>query len=196
MAATRPTPDTLDAVATAAAIVHIQQLAIRYAQGVDQRDLASVAELFVPDVDCGHWGRGRDALERMYRENDATMGVSIHRVSTHSVEVVDGDSATGTVYLTAEHQQHDGSWARIAGAYHDRYARIDDRWFFAQRRLLCWYRDSDTLAPTTSRDTDYRVFAKWETLPTAWPSWNAFWDEAGDRDTSHPSVDRGPGAGS
>ena len=106
-----------DAIAAAAAIVHIQQLAINYAVGVDQRDIDLVAEQFVPDVACGHWGVGRDALKRMYHENDATMDLSIHRVSNHKVDILDDDHATGVVYLTADHRQHDGTWAYMVGAY-------------------------------------------------------------------------------
>jgi hypothetical protein len=179
-----------DPIAAAAAIVQIQQLPIRYGYGVDSRDLEIVAELFVPDVECGHWGRGRDALVRMYTENDATMGITIHRVSNHLVDLVDEDNATGVVYLDAEHQQHDGSWARLAGAYHDTYVRLDGRWYFSIRKLLFWYRDAAALPPTTQRDMTYRVFSKWETLPRAWPTWPAFWEEIGDNRPDHPSVRR------
>jgi hypothetical protein len=179
-----------DEGAAATATVHIQQLPIRYCFGVDSRNIEMVAELFVPDVECGHWGRGRDALIRMYTENDATMGISIHRVSNHLVDLVDEDNATGIVYLAAEHQQHDGSWARLAGAYHDTYVRLDGRWFFSVRKLLFWYRDAETLPPTTKRDMTYRVFSKWEMLPDAWPTWRAFWGDRGDDRPQHPSVHR------
>lgn len=189
------------AVTSAAAIVHIQQLAIRYAVKVDQRDIAGVASVYVPDVDCGHWGRGRDAVIRMYSENDATMGISIHRVSNHLVDIVDADHATGIVYLAAEHQMHDGSWARLAGAYEDEYERRDGVWLIARRRLLCWYRDGDSPSRDTKRDMDYRVFSKWKTLPDAWPSWTRFWAEheetAGQNGVKalHPSVLRGSTSG-
>ena len=181
-------------IAAAAAIVHIQQLPIRYCHGVDSRNLEMVAELYVPDVECGHWGRGRDALVRMYTENDSTMGITIHRVSNHMVDLVDEDNATGIVYLTAEHQQHDGSWARLAGAYHDTYLRLDGRWYFSVRKLLFWYRDADTLPSTTRRDMTYRVFSKWATLPDAWPTWQEFWAENGDNRPDHPSVERSMGS--
>jgi hypothetical protein len=190
MATGGPRGGIRDEVAAAAAIVQIQQLPIRYCFGVDSRDIALVAELFVPDIECGHWGRGRDALVRMYSENDSTMGISIHRVSNHLVDLVDEDNATGVVYLAAEHQQHDGSWATLAGAYHDTYTRIDGRWFFSVRKLLFWYRDTAALPPTTARDMTYRVFSKWKMLPHAWPSWDAFWAERGDEHAEHASVRR------
>jgi ketosteroid isomerase-like protein len=184
------TPPDIDPIAAAAAIVHIQQLAIRYAVKVDQRDIAAVAEVYTPDIDCGHWGRGRDAVIKMYGENDSTMGVSIHQVTNHLVDLVDADHATGVVYLLAEHQQHDGSWARLAGAYHDDYERRNGQWFIAKRRLWFWYRDGDTLPATVTRDTNYRVFAKWPTLPEAWPSWTQFWSEHEVPAGPHASVDR------
>jgi len=186
-------PDTsadVDPIAAAAAIVHIQQLAIRYAVKVDQRDIAAVAALYTPDIDCGHWGRGRDAVIKMYGENDSTMAVSIHQVTNHLVDLVDADHATGVVYLLAEHQQHDGSWARLAGAYHDNYECRNGQWLIAKRRLLFWYRDSDTLPSTVKRDTTYRVFAKWPTLPEAWPSWTQFWSEHEVPARPHASLDR------
>ena len=187
----------MDRLAEAAAIVHIQQLAINYAVGVDQRDIDLVAAQYAPDVDCGHWGKGRDAVKRMYHENDATMDASIHRVTNHKVDLIDEDHATGIVYLSADHRQHDGSWAYLVGAYHDRYDRLDGRWYIVARRLLFWYRDSDALPPTTRRDPTYRVFAKWPTLPDAWPSWERFWADVGDASKAvHPSVNRDePGRG-
>lgn len=194
MATEGPRGGVNDEVAAAAAIIQIQQLPIRYCYGVDSRDLNLVAELFVPDVECGHWGRGRDALMRMYTENDSTMGITIHRVSNHLVDLVDEDNATGIVYLDADHQQHDRSWARLAGAYHDTYVRLNGRWYFSVRKLLFWFRDAAALPPTTERDMTYRVFSKWETLPHAWPTWQAFWAERGDSRPVHPSVKRSMGA--
>jgi hypothetical protein len=180
----------LDPVETAAAIVHIQQLAIRYCVGVDQRDIDLVADQFVTDVECGHWGTGREAFVRMYRENDATMDVTIHRVSNHMVDVLDDDHATGIVYLSADHRMHDGTWAHLAGAYHDTYDRIDGKWLIRARRLLFWYRDADALPPTTRRDTEFRTFSKWGTLPGAWPTWQQFWNEVDDERREHPGVRR------
>src|SRR3981081_4579950 len=42
----------------------IQQLAARYAVAVDSRDLDTWADLFVADVDCGSYGKGREALKK------------------------------------------------------------------------------------------------------------------------------------
>jgi hypothetical protein len=179
-----------DRAERAADVVDIQQLAIRYAIGVDQRDVDLVADQFVPDVACGHWGTGREAFKQMYTENDATIDVTIHRVTNHMVDIVDADRATGIVYLDADHRMHDGTWARLTGAYHDDYVRIDGRWLIEARKLLFWFRDADALPPTTRRDTEYRTFAKWPTLPDAWPTWHAFWERVGPERHEHPGVRR------
>lgn len=181
-------------VATAAAIVLIQQLAVRYAVGIDRRDVDLIADQFVPDVDCGHWGTGRDAFRAMYSENDSTMDVTIHRVTNHLVDVLDEDHATGTVYLSAEHRMHDGTWAHLEGAYDDTYERVDRQWRIRARRLLFWYRDADALPPTTRRDTEFRTFSKWPTLPDAWPTWHRFWESVGDARPVHPGVRRSAAA--
>jgi hypothetical protein len=176
----------------AATIVEIQQLAIGYVVGIDRRDVDAIAGLFVPDVDCGHWGTGRDAFRRMYLENDSTFGTSIHQATNHLVRLESADRASGTCYLSAEQQMHDGSWARLAGAYEDKYERSEGQWLFRARRLLFWYRDAD--APIGRRDTTYRTFAKWPTLPAAWPTWEQFWADVreayGPQPRVHPGVQR------
>jgi hypothetical protein len=160
--------------------------------GIDRRDVDAIAGLFVPDVDCGHWGTGRDAFRRMYLENDSTFGTSIHQATNHLVRLESADRASGTCYLSAEQQMHDGSWARLAGAYEDKYERSEGQWLFRARRLLFWYRDAD--APIGRRDTTYRTFAKWPTLPAAWPTWEQFWADVreayGPQPRVHPGVQR------
>ena len=126
----------------AADIIEIQQLAVGYVVGIDRRDVDMIAALFVPDVDCGHWGTGPEAFKRMYLENDSTFGVSIHQATNHLVTIESAERASGICYLTAEQQQHDGSWARLAGAYEDRYERVGGRWLFKARKLLFWYREA------------------------------------------------------
>ncbi len=176
----------------AASIVEIQQLGIGYVVGIDRRDVDMIAALFVPDVDCGHWGTGPAAFRTMYLENDSTFGTSIHQATNHLVNIEDDDHATGVCYLTAEQQMHDGTWARLAGAYEDKYERVEGRWLFRARKLLFWYRDAD--APIGLRDVTYRTFAKWPNLPAAWPTWEQFWADVreayGPEPRLHPGVKR------
>jgi hypothetical protein len=176
----------------AADIVEIQQLAVGYVVGIDRRDPDFIASLFVPDVDCGHWGTGPEAFRTMYLENDSTFGVSIHQATNHLVNVESDHRATGVCYLMAEQQQHDGSWAKLAGAYEDRYEKVDGRWLFSARKLLFWHRESGV--PVGRRDPEYRTFSKWPTLPGAWPTWEKFWADVhelyGPEPRVHPGVKR------
>jgi hypothetical protein len=64
----------------------------------------------------------------------------------------DVDAATARLYI-AEHRQWTNSGRRMesAGVYHDRYARVDGQWRFAQRRY-------DRLYATGLRDLDVWPF--------------------------------------
>ncbi|HLM17999.1 MAG TPA: nuclear transport factor 2 family protein [Acidimicrobiia bacterium] len=45
----------------------------------------------------------------------------------------DDDAAAGRMYMTELRQTADGHWSQIYGVYHDRFARVDGRWWFAHR---------------------------------------------------------------
>ena len=112
-------------VERAAAIVEIQQLAARYSLGVDSRDMEAVASLYVDDVHAGRAGRGRDALQQRYEENDSQFGRSVSTVTNHVVDIVDDDHATGVVYLRMDQQIEDGSWATFHGGPGDLSTTIE-----------------------------------------------------------------------
>ena len=69
----------------------IQQLAVRYALAVDSRDIDSWLELFLPDVDCGRFGKGRRALRMSIEPALRSFYRSIHLVCGHVIEF-DGPS--------------------------------------------------------------------------------------------------------
>ena len=56
---TQSTEERLDRLESTLAI---QQLPARYALAVDSRDVDTWISLFIEDVDCGRYGRGREAL--------------------------------------------------------------------------------------------------------------------------------------
>jgi len=58
----------------------IQQLPVRYAVAIDARDLDAWVNLFIPDVDCGAHGKGREALKRFIDPAVRTFYRSIHQV--------------------------------------------------------------------------------------------------------------------
>jgi hypothetical protein len=45
----------------------------------------------------------------------------------------DADRAAGRMYMTELRQTPSGHWSQIYGVYHDRFARVDGRWWFASR---------------------------------------------------------------
>ncbi|MCU1368795.1 MAG: hypothetical protein JWN39_4434 [Ilumatobacteraceae bacterium] len=46
----------------------------------------------------------------------------------------DPDRASGRMYMSELRQSHSGHWSQVYGVYHDRFARVDDRWWIAHRR--------------------------------------------------------------
>jgi hypothetical protein len=159
----------------------IQQLPIRYALAVDARDLDAWVALFVPDVNCGRHGRGRDVLRRIIDPQVRSFYRSIHQICGHAIDLTDDDHATGKVYCRAEHEAR-GKWVVMAICYFDEYERRDGRWYFVRRRERHWY-SSDVLDRPGQP-----VFQNWDAwpnaqpeLPHAFPTWTTFWNE-GDAD--------------
>ena len=156
----------------------IGQLPIRYALAVDQRDLDSWVRLFVPDVDMGRRGRGRDALRAYIEPQLRWFQRSIHLICGHRIELgpdtADGPvTATGQVYCRAEHEVGD-KWIVMAIRYDDVYRRVDGEWLFDRRAERHWYS-----ADTTERPQAVG-FEGWDrsgrpALPELDPTWAPFW---------------------
>jgi hypothetical protein len=153
-----------------AARMEIQQLAFRYALAVDSRDLEGVADLFSVTSDFSRWGPGREGCLRFFEGIWARFGRSIHSVTTHVIDAVDEESASGTVYCRAEQQQlGDGSWWIYQLAYFDRYICEDGTWRFLSRNSHFWYVD---------RAGDRRIGfpGRRQLIPEAWETWGPFWN--------------------
>jgi ketosteroid isomerase-like protein len=152
----------------------IRQLAYRYAEAVDSRDLAALVALFVVDVRVGRQASGRDALAAWFDPVLRTFGVSIHFVGNHRI-TLDGDTATGVVYCRAEHEVDD-RWVVMMIQYWDTYARRDGEWFFVRRKEKVWY-GADVLerpaGPRKHRWPGHEPAVA--DLPGEWPSWGQFW---------------------
>ncbi|MFN2539396.1 MAG: nuclear transport factor 2 family protein [Mycobacteriales bacterium] len=158
----------------------IQQLAVRYAQAVDARDLDLMVEQWNSDAWMGkQHGLGAvgirsfftPVLQRFYR--------SIHMIVGHRIDLVDEDTATGEVYCRAEHESGE-HWIVQAIVYRDSYRRVDGRWGFAKRVHEHWYSTPIEQAPA---GPSFEQWPGWDgplpDLPHAWPSWQPFWDAAG-----------------
>ncbi|WP_375482560.1 nuclear transport factor 2 family protein [uncultured Jatrophihabitans sp.] len=162
----------------------VRQLALRYAEAVDARDLDALMECFVHDVQVGRDQVGRDALRAWFDQVLRTFGVSIHFVGNHRITVLDDDHAEGVVYCRAEHGAPVGDpdghgWFVMMIQYWDTYERVDGRWYFRRRKEKVWYGVHQEPSPAGELmdrwpGRDPRVAA----LPGDWPTWQAFWSRA------------------
>ncbi|MBS0504087.1 MAG: nuclear transport factor 2 family protein [Proteobacteria bacterium] len=112
-----------------------------YAAGADRRDKALWARILTEDcvLEGPHFRvEGRDAnlanidlLERMFLKTQ-------HRVHNQMV-TVDGDTAEGETYSTADHlSEADGERRLLCGTirYQDKWRREGGEWRFSHRRLI------------------------------------------------------------
>ncbi len=116
----------------------IRQLASRYAIALDSRDLDTLVNLFVDDVQVGRERVGHDALRASFTEQLGELGVTILLVGNHVIDVIDDDHATGIVSCRGEIEMED-QWVVQAIQYHDTYERHDGTWLFVRRRHLLFY---------------------------------------------------------
>lgn len=163
----------------------IQQLPARYAVAVDSRNLDDLVSLFAVDVDCGRWGKGRDALKAFYGSANVLTGFyrSVHLICGQTIDLIDSDHATGTVYCRAGHEDKD-HWVEMSICYFDTYVRSEGRWCFERRKEKHWY--STDWQERPQHGTSFQNWpGKYDaphfqpTLPQAWPSWQTYWDAAG-----------------
>jgi hypothetical protein len=171
-----------DRIARIEAHLAIQQLAIRYAIGLDSRDLELLVDQWVPDVWMGkRFGQGRDAVRSFFTPILHGFYRTTHMITGHMIDVLDADHATGQVYCRAEHESGD-EWVVQAIVYEDTYRQFDGRWGFAKRLHHHWYSTPIQKAPTAP------TFENWPgrpgpgrcpTAPHHWPSWEGFLQEVG-----------------
>ena len=118
----------------------IRALVYEYAYRLDAGDLEGLAAMFE------HAGLGAVGIPGRARGIEGARanysGVIIHEdgtprtqhVITNVTISVEGDGATGRSYFTVLQQLDDFPLQPIiAGGYHDRYGRIDGRWWFTER---------------------------------------------------------------
>lgn len=159
----------------------IGELPCRYARAVDARDIDAWLGLFVEDVDCGSFGKGREALRQFIDPAVRTFYRSVHFVCGHVVDFASDDAATGTVYCRAEHEDGD-QWVVMAIVYFDRYVRRQGEWFFERRKERHWY-SADAL---TRPKPPFQLWERWPDraphLPHDFPTWKGFWKLSANQD--------------
>ena len=119
----------------------IRALQSSYADAVTQRDWTAVRTLFEPDARIHIDTRTRPAL--VLDGPDALVGFiedALERFTFFEMAVlnavveVDGDTATGRVYICELRLDGDGAWSEAYGLYQDRYVRRERAWRMAERR--------------------------------------------------------------
>jgi ketosteroid isomerase-like protein len=129
----------------------IRDLLLRYARGVDRKDLALVASCFTPDATYEGAlasGTARDALAAL----PARMGryeSTMHFIGNHLIEFA-GDTATSEAYAVAYHRQQLGGRAvdLVVGIrYLDELVRRSDQWLIRHRQVRREWTRSDAVVP-------------------------------------------------
>lgn len=115
----------------------IRDLVARYNANGDTGRFAQVRQLFAADawmdIGDGNVRHGIDEIMTIFTgTSDAVTADFVrHFTSTHQIDVVSPDRATGRLYYAVLTQVGLDHWGR----YVDEYVRHDDRWLFASRRV-------------------------------------------------------------
>jgi len=155
----------------------IEQLPARYALAVDSRDIDALVDLFDPAVRVGKDAHGREALKAWYTDALKQPRATVHVTSNHVVDFEDADHARGVVYCHDELERPlTGEWQLGKLQYWDDYVRVDGEWCFAQRRFHRWYLvDALTRPAWLAGVNDGTDPLRAGELPTAFPTWAAYW---------------------
>ena len=148
--------------AEAADRLAIRELLDAYAHCADRRDAEGQKALFTVDTRFAVYMdgegaeptyvlQGRDALTPVFAD------LNRYDTTTHfngqSTVTIDGDHATGESYTIAHHLFSEDGVRKIMIAslrYLDRFAKIDGRWYFAERKLILdWSETRSVTAPST-----------------------------------------------
>jgi ketosteroid isomerase-like protein len=123
------------------AVVAIHRLQSAYADAVTRRDWSAVRLLFEPDAVVRIDTRTRDpfdlespdALVEFIEGAMRRFAVFEFTILNATVDV-DGDHATGRLYICELRTDADGAWSEAYGLYRDTYRRRDGAWRIAGRR--------------------------------------------------------------
>jgi hypothetical protein len=122
----------------------------RYALALDGREWEALASCFLPDGvadygDLGGVNEGRDAIVALCRGALEGLDASQHLIGTVAIEV-DGDTATATCYLQAQHVlrgARGGDNFLVGGTYRDRLVRTGSGWQIEHRTLEGTWQDGN-----------------------------------------------------
>jgi 3-phenylpropionate/cinnamic acid dioxygenase small subunit len=131
----------------------IQDVMLRYARGVDRRDLDLVAACFLPDASYeGALASGTiaEALIRL-RDRMARYDSTMHFIGNQLIEI-NGDTASSETYAVAYHRLIDQGNAKlftVGVRYLDELVRDGNSWRIRRRVVKMEWQRSDALSPDT-----------------------------------------------
>jgi hypothetical protein len=135
----------------------LRELFDAYAHCADRRDAEGQKALFTADTRFSVHMDGEDSEPTYVLEGREALtlvfdDLNRYEVTTHfngqSTVALDGDRATGESYTIAHHLFTEDGDRKIMIAslrYLDAFAKIDERWYFAERRLILEWSETRSL---------------------------------------------------
>jgi hypothetical protein len=133
-------------------LVAVQRLQAAYGDAVTRRAWGEMRALFEPDAVVHIDTRtrppftlaGPDALVAFVERALQSFAFFEFAILNAVVEV-DGDRATGRVYICELRHDHAGAWTQAFGLYRDRYRRRDGDWRIEERHYSSLARTGPTI---------------------------------------------------
>ncbi len=128
----------LDTLEELLAVERIKELPSKYCWYVARREFEGILGLYLPD---GLFEVTMDSKTYAYRGREALLGVLTGSAPTfpasenHVVVLTSPDDAYGTCTMKA--RAPTAPVPEFTGYYHDKYKRVEGKWYFAERR---WFR--------------------------------------------------------
>ncbi|MEU1510738.1 nuclear transport factor 2 family protein [Streptomyces sp. NPDC005811] len=134
----------------------IEELRAEVTDAVMMRDFDRFASLFTPGavVRWPHIGKeftGREEIRSGIEWGQGLWEFFVQNVHAGVVRL-DGDTATGRVYIEEFGRMRDGGSHRNHALYHDRYRRTPDGWRFDERVYEVRYVDSAPLTGSSPKE--------------------------------------------
>jgi len=135
--------------------VEIEALRGEFTDAVMMRDYDRVASLFTPDgalrmPDVPADLAGREEIRAWGERVPALVDYLVQTTHPGTIRL-DGDTASGRVYMHELGRARDGRPELNYTIYHDRYQRTGDGWKFTERVYEVWYHDTTPLAGSAAR---------------------------------------------
>jgi hypothetical protein len=143
-------------IANAADVVELNQLAFRYAAGVDSTDTALFLSVFAPHARLRAYQPGSETAFTDLTGHDQLAAIpeamrGMYRATTHMMTnhlvAVAGDTAAGEVLCTARQCTLDGTASHnVIIRYRDRYVRQGGNWLIEDREIRFLWSESHPVA--------------------------------------------------